>query len=148
MLSLYYLIYLQGGLYIGEELLRIGEVAELSGLSTRTIDYYTSFGLLTFERSASNYRLYNKNVLNTINRIKLLKQQRMSLVEISSAIIGSDKDAKAPMLIEVQKEIELLQQKLTTLEEVMKDAPQEEKKIVYQDLSNKMIAVMQLLTLL
>jgi MerR family copper efflux transcriptional regulator len=72
----------------------------------------------------------------------------MSLVEISAAIHGSAKDAKEPMLIEILEEIERLQQKLTTLEELMKDAPQDEKKIVYQDLSNKIMAVMQLLTLL
>jgi MerR family copper efflux transcriptional regulator len=72
----------------------------------------------------------------------------MSIVEISAAIQGSVENSKEPMLIEVQDEIARLQQKLTTLEELMKDAPQDEKKIVYQDLSNKMMAVMQLLTLL
>jgi DNA-binding transcriptional MerR regulator len=148
MLSLYHYLIRIGGLYIGKALLRIGQVAKLSGLSPRTIDYYTSCGLLTFERSASNYRLYDKNVLSTLNRIKLLKQQRMSIVEISTAIKKSDANAKEPMLLEVQEEIERLQQKLTTLEELMKDAPQNEKKIIYQDLSNKMMAVMQLLTLL
>jgi MerR family copper efflux transcriptional regulator len=147
-LSLYHIYLCIGGLNIGEALLRIGQVAELSGLSPRTIDYYTSCGLLTFERSASNYRLYHKNVLSTLSRIKLLKQQRMSIVEISAAIQGSVENSKEPMLIEVQDEIARLQQKLTTLEELMKDAPQDEKKIVYQDLSNKMMAVMQLLTLL
>ncbi|WP_313289984.1 MerR family DNA-binding transcriptional regulator, partial [Exiguobacterium sp.] len=31
----------------------MGQVAETTGLSKRTIDYYTSLGLLTSERTAS-----------------------------------------------------------------------------------------------
>ena len=149
--SVLLLIYIQleeGGRFHGEALLRIGKVAELSGLSSRTIDYYTNCGLLKSERSSANYRLYDRNVLDTLERIKLLKKQRMSITEISTALKVASDDAKEPILIEVQDEIQLLQQKLTTLEELMKDAPQEEKKMIYQDLSNKMMAVMQLLTLL
>lgn len=69
-------------------------------------------------------------------------------MEISAAIQTSRDDSKQPILIEVQEEIKALQQKLTTLEEIMKDAPQEEKKLVFQELSNKLMGVMQLLTLL
>ncbi|MFK4997232.1 MerR family transcriptional regulator [Bacillus sp. N9] len=47
----------------------------MSGLSLRTIDYYTQSGLLDCTRSASNYRLYDKQVLQTIERIKLLKNR-------------------------------------------------------------------------
>jgi MerR family copper efflux transcriptional regulator len=83
-----------------------------------------------------------------LERIKLLKKQRMSIVEISEALKVSSEDVKESILIEVQEEIDRLQKKLTTLEELMKDAPQEERKLIYQDLSNKMMAVMQLLTLL
>lgn len=117
-------------------------------MSSRTIDYYTSCGLLKSERSPANYRLYNRNVLETLERIKHLKKQRFSITEISSALKVSRNDTQEPILIEVQEEIKLLQQKLARLEELMKDAPQEEKKYVYQDLSNKLMAVMQLLTLL
>ncbi|OMP68422.1 MerR family transcriptional regulator [Domibacillus epiphyticus] len=132
---------------IGKALLRIGQVAELSGLSSRTIDYYTQHGLLEYERSSSNYRLYPESVLQTLERIKLLKKQRMSIAEIKAAITVPDKDTIEPIIVEVQEEITCLQQKLTTLEEKMKDATHEEKKLVYQRLENKLTDVMRLLTL-
>ncbi|KIL51870.1 MerR family transcriptional regulator [Jeotgalibacillus soli] len=133
---------------LGEALLRIGQVAELSGLSARTIDYYTRQGLLNYERSSSNYRLYHQNVLQTLERIKLLKKQRLSLTEISAALHIPSMQAIEPLVVEVQEEIDSLQQKLTALEEQMKNTPQEERKIVYEELAHKLTDVMQLLTLL
>ncbi|OLN22420.1 MerR family transcriptional regulator [Domibacillus antri] len=131
---------------IGKALLRIGQVAELSGLSSRTIDYYTQHGLLEYERSSSNYRLYPESVLQTLERIKLLKKQRMSIAEIKEAI--QTDNTIEPIIVEVQDEITCLQQKLTTLEEQMKDAPREEKKLIYQKLESKLTDVMKLLTLM
>lgn len=134
---------------VGKSSLRIGQVAKLSGLTPRTIDYYTQRGLLEFERSPSNYRLYPESVLHTLDRIKLLKTQRMSLEEIIDAIQAPNSNNKVePILCEVQDDINSLQQKLTALEEALKDAPQKEKQLVHQELSNKMAIVMQLLTLL
>jgi MerR family copper efflux transcriptional regulator len=135
-------------MYIGKAIWRIGHVAKLSGLSSRTIDYYTQHGLLEFERSSSNYRLYPESVLQTLERIKLLKKQRMSIAEIKDAIQTPNDDAIEPIIVEVQDEITCLQQKLTTLEEKMKDAPQAEKKLVYQKLEKNLTDVMKLLTLL
>jgi DNA-binding transcriptional MerR regulator len=130
-------------------LLRIGQVAKLSGLSPRTIDYYTQRGLLEFERSPSNYRLYPESVLSTLDRIKLLKSQRMSLEEITDALQAPSGHKKVgPILCEVQEDIHSLQRKLTALEEALKDAPQKEKQLVHQELTNKLAIVMQLLTLL
>ncbi|WP_232304243.1 MerR family transcriptional regulator [Jeotgalibacillus campisalis] len=135
-------------LSLGEDLLRIGEVAKLSGLSTRTIDYYTRYGFLSSERSESNYRMYEKNVLQTLERVKFLKKQRMSLDEIAQQLKQVQPQKQEPLFLEVQEEIERLQKKVTQLEEALKDAPSSEKRIVYNDLSNKLTVVMQLLTLL
>ncbi|ALC82919.1 MULTISPECIES: MerR family transcriptional regulator [Bacillus] len=130
-------------------MLRIGQVAKLSGLSPRTIDYYTQRGLLDFERSPSNYRLYPESVLHTLDRIKLLKSQRMSLGEITEALQDPSSNKKVePILCEVQDDINSLQQKLTALEEALKDAPQKEKQLVHKELTNRLAIVMQLLTLL
>ncbi|MGG3572523.1 MerR family transcriptional regulator [Bacillus gobiensis] len=130
-------------------MLRIGQVAKLSGLSPRTIDYYTQRGLLDFERSPSNYRLYPESVLHTLDRIKLLKSQRMSLGEITEALQDPSNNKKVePILCEVQDDINSLQQKLTALEEALKDAPQKEKQLVHKELTNRLAIVMQLLTLL
>ncbi|WP_400244069.1 MerR family transcriptional regulator [Niallia sp. JL1B1071] len=128
--------------------MRIGQVAKLSGLSTRTIDYYTSNKLLPVTRSDSNYRLYSEDVLHTLERIKLLKKQRMSIEEIRKIIQSREDHEIEPIMNEVQNEIACLHKKLTSLEERLKDAPQEEKKKVYHTLETKLLDVMKLLSLL
>ncbi|PPA68667.1 MerR family transcriptional regulator [Jeotgalibacillus proteolyticus] len=133
---------------LGKELLKIGQVAKLSGLSSRTIDYYTQCGLLSFERSPSNYRLYDESVLHTLERIRLLKKQRMSLDEISASLQLPYDENHEPLLNEVREEINKLQKKMVSLEETMKHKPKEEKARIYQDLSNKLAVITQLLTLL
>jgi len=134
--------------YIGKALLRIGEVAKLSGLSSRTIDYYTQCGLLAVQRSDSNYRLYAEDVLQTLERIKLLKSHRLSIVEIKQALEVQENQEIEPIVYEVQDEIDCLQKKLTALEEKLKDAPPDEKKRVRSLLETKLADVMLLLTLL
>lgn len=139
---------LRGGVCIGKALLRIGEVAKLSGLSSRTIDYYTQCGLLPLQRSSANYRLYPESTLQTLERIKLLKNQRMSIAEIRKVIHDSENLEIDPIMCEVQEEIDCLQKKLTALEEKLKDAPQEEKARVHGILEKKLADIMKLLTLL
>ena len=142
------ILFCRGGFFIGKALLRIGQVAKLSGLSTGTIDYYTSNKLLPVTRSASNYRLYSEDVLHTLERIKLLKKQRMSIEEIRKVIQSTEDEDIEPIMNEVQAEIACLQKKLTSLEEKLKDAPQEEKKKVYRTLETKLLDVMKLLSLM
>ena len=133
---------------LGKALLKIGQVAQQSGLSSRTIDYYTQCGLLTYERSSSNYRLYDESVLYTLERIQFLKKKRMSLEEISASLQHPSDNGNEPFLMEVKEEMDRLQHKISFLEEAMKNAPKEEKARVYQDLTNKLTVMTQLLTLL
>ena len=45
-------------------LLRIGELANLAGVSTRTVDFYTGLGLIEpAERTAGNFRLYSADCM-------------------------------------------------------------------------------------
>ncbi|WP_050182100.1 MerR family transcriptional regulator [Domibacillus robiginosus] len=128
--------------------MRIGQVAELSGLSSRTIDYYTQCGLLPVERSSTNYRLYPESVLQTLERIKLLKKQRMSIAEIEQVLHEPEDREIDPIMYDVQEEIDCLQKKLASLEEKLKDAPKEEKERVHKILEQKMMDIMKLLTML
>ncbi|MCP3764111.1 MerR family transcriptional regulator [Domibacillus sp. A3M-37] len=128
--------------------MRIGQVAKLSGLSSRTIDYYTQCGLLPVERSSANYRLYPESVLQTLERIKFLKKQRMSIAEIEQVLHEPADKELDPIMHDVQDEMECLQKKLTSLEEKLKDAPKEEKERVHKILEQKMMDIMKLLTML
>jgi DNA-binding transcriptional MerR regulator len=72
---------------------RIGELAELAGVSTRTIDYYTKIGLLHEEkRTTGKHRLYTKEALTKVKLIKQLQEHHFSLDEIYKFLIPSNKD--------------------------------------------------------
>lgn len=61
---------------IGIEKLKIGELAEKTGITKRTIDYYTTLGLLEAERSASNYRYYP---LETIEKLRIIEEKNLQV---------------------------------------------------------------------
>lgn len=114
----------------------------------RTIDYYTSSGLLNFERSKANYRLYPDTVLQTLERIQLLKNQRMSIAEIKEALNSSYEPDTDVLIEDVYEEFDCLQKKITRLEEQLKDAPAHVKVQISKALESKMVAIASLLALL
>lgn len=128
--------------------MKIGEVAKLSGVSVRTIDYYTTAGLLAFERSETNYRLYPTNVIHTLERIQVLKKQRMSIAEIREIICAGDTPETDELIDEVINELDQLQQKIVRLEKQLKDAPYYAKTQTGKALERKMAAITALLVLL
>ena len=65
---------------------RIGELAQLANISKRTIDYYTSLGLLQAKRSQSNYRIYPEEALDDLKRIEEYKKMHLPLYEIKEEI--------------------------------------------------------------
>ncbi len=65
---------------------KIGDIAQLAGVSRRTIDYYTKLGLLQPIRSENNYRYYTKHTLARLKIIETLKAQRFTLNEIREQI--------------------------------------------------------------
>lgn len=72
---------------MGEELLRIGEVAARAGVSTRTVDFYTGLGLLTpAGRTGGNFRLYEAAAVERIAAIRRLEAFGVSLDHIAQAL--------------------------------------------------------------
>ncbi|WP_240056517.1 MerR family transcriptional regulator [Bacillus mesophilum] len=120
----------------GKSLLRIGQVAKLSGLTTRTIDYYTQNNLLPVERSSSNYRLYPEEALVTLEKIKKLKKEQMSLDEIKKHI---QSDQQTNLIIkEVEDKISSLNEKIHLLEESLDQLPDKEREQVCLNLQEQM----------
>lgn len=128
--------------------MKIGEVAKMSGVSTRTIDYYTVSGLLHSERSEANYRLYPASTLQTIERIQLLKKQRLSILEIKEILNAPEMSETNELVDEVTEEFEYLQQKITRLEEQLKDAPSSVKLHISKVLEHQVAAIAALIALL
>jgi len=128
--------------------MRIGEVAQLSGVSTRTIDYYTNRGLLSVERSEKNYRLYSDSALQTLERIHQLKKQRLSIAEIKELLDSSRLPETEVLAEDVYEEFDCLQKKIIRLEEQMKNAPAHVKVQISKALESKLVAIASLLALL
>ncbi|ALS28964.1 MerR family transcriptional regulator [Paenibacillus cisolokensis] len=108
-----------------QRLYRIGELSKLAGVSPRTIDYYTSIGLIEpASRSAKNYRLYGDETLLRLERIEQLKRQKYSLEEIKhlldswSAVTPEEQVSKK--LTDLQLHLEQLEREVKELEPVIR----------------------------
>jgi DNA-binding transcriptional MerR regulator len=66
--------------------LRIGDLAKVTGVTKRTIDYYTNLGLLQAERSQTNYRYYSEEQIEQIKTIEEFKKRKLSLEEIKEQL--------------------------------------------------------------
>jgi len=67
--------------------MRIGEVAEEVGVTTKTIRYYERIGLLpSAERTPSGYRSYGSDTLERVRFIRDAQATGLSLTEIQSVL--------------------------------------------------------------
>jgi DNA-binding transcriptional MerR regulator len=67
--------------------MRIGELAELVGVSTKTIRYYESIGLLVEpERTQSGYRDYTTDAVERLRFIRDAQSSGLTLAEIASVL--------------------------------------------------------------
>ena len=72
------------------ERLRIGEVARLVGVTTKTVRHYEKVGLLQqTDRSDAGYRLYTADDLLRVHRIKQLRSLGLPLQRIKEVLGGS-----------------------------------------------------------
>ncbi|MEU8890095.1 MerR family transcriptional regulator [Streptomyces sp. NPDC048442] len=61
--------------------MRIGELAEQAGVSTRTLRYYESRGLLPARRAVNGYRVYGDDDLRLVEQIRTLQDVGFGLEE-------------------------------------------------------------------
>ena len=67
--------------------MRIGEVADQADVSTKTIRYYESIGLLAEpDRTASGYRSYDVEVIERLRFIRDAQATGLSLDEVASVL--------------------------------------------------------------
>ncbi|MEU7869287.1 MerR family transcriptional regulator [Dactylosporangium sp. NPDC049140] len=92
------------------KLLRIGELANQAGVSTRTVDFYTGLGLIeSAERTAGNFRLYDASCIERIAAIKALEANGVSLADMAGALERGAGDLTG-QLSQVQGDIDLLRE--------------------------------------
>lgn len=92
---------------------RIGELAHIANVSKRTIDYYTSLGLLKANRSKSNYRIYSQHAVEDLRFIEECKSLHYSLEEIKRKL--EIKKLKEIQQGELEKHIHLVTQQMKQL---------------------------------
>jgi len=75
-------------------ILTIGELAEVSGTRLTTLKYYTELGILPFNQAEKRLtRKYKKeDVLERLEKIKELKEKRLTIKEIIEHFDGSTKE--------------------------------------------------------
>ncbi|WP_461120641.1 helix-turn-helix domain-containing protein [Saccharothrix stipae] len=94
---------------VAEVLLRIGELAARAGVSIRTVDYYTSLGLISpAQRTAGNYRLYAPGDVERIHLVQRLEVQGVPLDEIATAFNTRQADV-GPVLDRIDEDLRALQ---------------------------------------
>ena len=85
----------------------ISQVAKLTGVSIRTLQYYDEIGLLKpSQLTASGYRMYDGDALQTLQQILFFKELGFSLKEIKEILEKPDFDRVAAF--KKQKELFLL----------------------------------------
>ncbi|ACQ81851.1 transcriptional regulator, MerR family [Beutenbergia cavernae DSM 12333] len=65
---------------------RVGELADATGLTVRTLHHYDEIGLLTADRTPSGYRTYGRRHLERLYRINVLRQLGLPLARISAML--------------------------------------------------------------
>lgn len=103
---------------------KIGMIAELAGVSKRTVDYYTNLGLLDPLRSESNYRYYSQEALFRLKLIKGLKKERLTLKEIRKRLslldnnqveTGINNDWESISIHSIERQLKLLEKQIVQL---------------------------------
>ncbi|MFF2795084.1 MerR family transcriptional regulator [Lysinibacillus xylanilyticus] len=131
---------------MGTERLKIGELAEKTGITKRTIDYYTNIGLLEAERSASNYRYYGPAMIERLHFIEQRKQQGLSLVDIQHELnITPHEEIDVQML---RVKMQNLEQDVTFILEQINKQDNKDIEKIKKNVSPESIALMQSLLLL
>lgn len=76
--------------------MRIGEIAERAGVTTKTVRYYEQLGILPQpERTASGYRTYGDDTLDRLRFIRDAQSTGLNLTEIHSILEMKDQGERS-----------------------------------------------------
>ncbi|MEV4416163.1 MerR family transcriptional regulator [Catellatospora sp. NPDC049609] len=79
-------------------LMRIGELAAAAGVSNRTVDYYTTLGLIRpASRTSGGFRLYDPGMVQQIATVQRLEGSGMGLEDIAAHLRAGGADLAAAL---------------------------------------------------
>ncbi|MBP1963452.1 MerR family transcriptional regulator [Paenibacillus aceris] len=136
-----------------EKLYKIGELAKLADVSSRTIDYYTKLNLIEPEkRSDTNYRLYSDETLNRLKRIETMKNEKYTLEEIKANLQQWSKvspdDNVRDKLTSIQLHLEQLMKEAKELGPIIQQLNPNQLKKLYRILTQPTAACIEALIVL
>ncbi len=112
-----------------EKSLKIGEFAQVTGVTVKTVLHYHKFGLLSeAKRSSGGYRLYGAAELNRMRSIRRLKNLGLSLEQIKE-VLGEPEDQISfrSILLTLQDEllaqIRAMQERVEMIRKLLDEAP-------------------------
>ena len=90
----------------------IGDMAKLSGVSTRTLRYYESEELIKPKRNEANYRVYNENDAKQLAQILAMRACGLSIADIKGVFDNSG----SSLSIALEKHLQHLFEQKTQIE--------------------------------
>ena len=94
----------------------IGELAELAGVSTKTLRVYEKKGLLLPERNKENsYRIYTEDAVRKLERIQLMKYLGFSLEQIEEFLSRYESVGREEMLQTQKRLLERKREQLNSI---------------------------------
>lgn len=98
---------------------RINELAQLAGVSVRTLHHYESVGLVVPERLGNGYRIYHEGDVRRLQQVLLFRECGLPLKEIRSIMDAPDYDAREALeehLIALERRKKELERLIGTVE--------------------------------
>ena len=94
----------------------IGELAELAGVSTKTLRVYERKGLLLPERNKDNqYRMYTEDAVRELEKIQLMKYLGFSLEQIEEFLRQYENVSREEMLLSQKRLLERKREQLDSV---------------------------------
>jgi DNA-binding transcriptional MerR regulator len=121
-------------------------LAEKANVTKRTIDYYTTLGLLKAERSSSNYRYYDYSSIERIAFIEKCKDDGLSLEEIKNKVISQFSEEVD--VLELRLKIQDLEKDVSKALSQLKESDPIKYEHFKKKLSNDSLSLIQSLLLL
>ncbi|WP_459546815.1 MerR family transcriptional regulator [Nocardia sp. X0981] len=99
--------------------MRIGELAQRTGSSTRALRYYERQGLLTADRSGNGYRSFDDSTVDTVFRIRALLAAGLS-TDIIRRVLPCTRDAR-PRVEPCAEVVAILRSELARMDALASD---------------------------
>lgn len=112
----------------------VNKLAEISGVTTRTLRYYDEIGLLKPARiSSSGYRIYGRIEVNQLQQILFYRALEVSLDEIREIMSSKTFDAKKSLIEHHEKLLEKRAKLDQLIENVEKTIQESEGRLIMSD---------------